>query len=63
MALVDEVTVQTEPHTRSLATTDQVEPLDWMEHPLPRKWRIGSRIVEMDWSLTPVSTPERSGQP
>ncbi len=33
-----------------------VEPLDWMEHPIPSKWRIGREVVEMDWNLTPAGS-------
>lgn len=25
------------------------EPLDWMEHPVPRKWKLNGRLVEFNW--------------
>lgn len=30
----------------------EVEPLDWMEKTIPARWKIGGRIVELDWDLT-----------
>ncbi len=29
----------------------EVEPLDWMEKTIPARWRIGGRVVELDWDL------------
>jgi alpha-galactosidase len=28
-----------------------VEPLDWLEHPLPARWQIGQSVVDMNWNV------------
>jgi alpha-galactosidase len=29
-----------------------LEPLDWTEHHIPARWKIGNRVVDLDWDLT-----------